>query len=223
MTKERESLQKMIDAFKGEAWRAAQLSKAIAEAEALLAQEPEAPKVREIGAMSNEKSEMLRKTAEEIREEGHPGWGNVCEYGADEIDRLRAQLAEAQKLVELVQAERDEAHRQLAEMQKGESVAWKNRYELYLDSEINQREKARSIPLFLAAPKLPDELTEKITELVDEIDGLVGESSGVYGLHLNGDIAPWDELLRGGRFERLGALEEVRQMLNAAPEPKGDE
>lgn len=30
----------------------------------------------------------LRKAAEEIRREGHAGWGNTCEEAADEIERL---------------------------------------------------------------------------------------------------------------------------------------
>lgn len=30
---------------------------------------------------------------------------------------------------------------------------------------------------------------------------LIEESIGVYGLHGNGDVAPWDDLLRGGQFE----------------------
>jgi len=51
--------------------------------------------------------------------------------------------------------------------------------------------------------------------LVDELDGLVGESYGVSGLHLNGDVAPWDELLPGGRFERLSSLDELRAALAA--------
>lgn len=29
---------------------------------------------------------------------------------------------------------------------------------------------------------------------------LIEESRGVEGLHLNGDVAPWDELRTGGRF-----------------------
>ena len=49
--------------------------------------------------------------------------------------------------------------------------------------------------------------------LVDELDGLVGESYGVSGLHLNGDAAPWDDLLPGGRFERLSSLDELRAAL----------
>ena len=30
---------------------------------------------------------------------------------------------------------------------------------------------------------------------------LIDSSHGVYGLHLNGDLSPWDELLAGGSFE----------------------
>ena len=33
------------------------------------------------------------------------------------------------------------------------------------------------------------------------VSTLINESDGVAGLHLNGDIAPWEELLEGGRFE----------------------
>jgi hypothetical protein len=33
-----------------------------------------------------------------------------------------------------------------------------------------------------------------------DFDVLTGHSGGVYGLHLNGDLAPWGELLAGGRL-----------------------
>ena len=48
--------------------------------------------------------------------------------------------------------------------------------------------------------------------LVDEIDDLMHESDGVAGLHLNGDVADWSELVPGGRFERLSSLEDVRDL-----------
>ena len=50
--------------------------------------------------------------------------------------------------------------------------------------------------------KLP--LSEVIAKLVLGINAaanLMDNSSGVDGLHLNGDIAPWCELRAGGRFE----------------------
>lgn len=33
------------------------------------------------------------------------------------------------------------------------------------------------------------------------VQSLINESTGVGGLHLNGDFAPWSELQTGGRFE----------------------
>lgn len=37
-------------------------------------------------------AQNLRQAAEEIRREGHAGWGNACEWAANEIERLRADL-----------------------------------------------------------------------------------------------------------------------------------
>lgn len=42
--------------------------------------------------------------------------------------------------------------------------------------------------------------------VVSDIQGLIAESEGVIGLHLNGDIAPWSELEAGGRFDRLTSI-----------------
>lgn len=33
------------------------------------------------------------------------------------------------------------------------------------------------------------------------LQDLISDSGGVYGLHLNGDMAPWDSLLAGGKYE----------------------
>jgi len=33
------------------------------------------------------------------------------------------------------------------------------------------------------------------------VEALMNESQGVFGLHLNGDLSPWDELRTVGRFE----------------------
>jgi hypothetical protein len=55
------------------------------------------------------------------------------------------------------------------------------------------------------------ELKKKIADDLDDlqfaknglkaVQGLIEESRGICGLHLNGDEAPWDELRTGGRFE----------------------
>jgi len=46
------------------------------------------------------------------------------------------------------------------------------------------------------------------------VETLMANSTGVAGLHLNGDIAPWDELRTGGRFEEW--LEGLDDALEAA-------
>ncbi|HHQ4697433.1 TPA: hypothetical protein ACSP2Q_000075 [Aeromonas veronii] len=45
------------------------------------------------------------------------------------------------------------------------------------------------------------ELKVALESLVGDIDALIKESGGVYGLHQNGDPAPWGELVAGGRHE----------------------
>jgi hypothetical protein len=36
---------------------------------------------------------------------------------------------------------------------------------------------------------------------IEAVEGLINDSQGVYGLHLNGDCAPWETLRTGGQFE----------------------
>lgn len=57
--------------------------------------------------------------------------------------------------------------------------------------------------------RLRDEV-EKYKLAVDSFVGLIEASYGVAGLHLNGDIAEWSELLSGGRYEEwLSPIEAV--------------
>lgn len=46
-----------------------------------------------------------------------------------------------------------------------------------------------------------DALAAHVECLTNDIMELIESSEGVYGLHLNGDPAAWNELLAGGRFE----------------------
>lgn len=82
---------------------------------------------------------------------------------------------------------------------------------LELSRRLDQFENNRDI---LAARVVA--LREALTGLMDEVRGLVAESEGVYGLHMNGDGAPWDELLPGGQFERLGSLDVAARVLQGA-------
>ena len=42
---------------------------------------------------------------------------------------------------------------------------------------------------------------EALRKGLDAVVALINESHGVSGLHLNGNIAPWEELRTGGRFD----------------------
>ena len=45
------------------------------------------------------------------------------------------------------------------------------------------------------------EENEKLRAGIKAVRELIDESFGVAGLHLNGEIAPWDSLEQGGTFE----------------------
>ncbi len=61
-----------------------------------------------------------------------------------------------------------------------------------------------------------DSVIDALEDLVMDLDALVAESDGIYGLHLNGDGAPWDEILPGGQYEHLGSLRRARAVLREA-------
>jgi hypothetical protein len=62
----------------------------------------------------------------------------------------------------------------------------------------------------------PDIMSAAVRVLQD-IDDLVGQSEGVAGLHLNGEMAEWDSLLSGGKFGAwLESIEDLRAAINNA-------
>ena len=67
------------------------------------------------------------------------------------------------------------------------------------------------------------ELRALASSLVAEINDLINESGGVWGLHLNGDDATWADITVGGRFERLPSLHDLKIALAApAASAEGD-
>lgn len=54
----------------------------------------------------------------------------------------------------------------------------------------------------IALLKLKDNQIVVAKDALSSVDALIKESDGVVGLHLNGDVARWDELLIGGKSER---------------------
>ncbi|QND84559.1 Uncharacterized protein ChrSV_2333 [Chromobacterium vaccinii] len=61
-----------------------------------------------------------------------------------------------------------------------------------------------------------DQLLAALSGLVEDIQVLMVESAGLAGFHRNGDIAPWGELVAGGRFERLTHLPDAVAAIAAA-------
>lgn len=58
--------------------------------------------------------------------------------------------------------------------------------------------------LIAAAPDLLEALDKALSALQrlhTDVEALIADSEGVYGLHHNGDPSPWDELQQGGQHE----------------------
>lgn len=60
-------------------------------------------------------------------------------------------------------------------------------------------------------------LLSALSTLVDDVNALVSESEGVAGLHRNGDVAPWVDLLPGGQYgEWLAGMERAEREIERA-------
>jgi hypothetical protein len=64
---------------------------------------------------------------------------------------------------------------------------------------------------------------ELLNLLLDDLDALVDNSEGVAGLHPNGDVASWESLREGGRFETwLMRMDEARAFLDSTMDKPDD-
>ena len=71
-------------------------------------------------------------------------------------------------------------------------------------------------------PGRVNQLTVAASHVLHDIDDLVANSEGVTGLHQNGDVAEWPDILEGGSFgEWLMSVEVLRNVLT--PKPATDE
>jgi len=60
-----------------------------------------------------------------------------------------------------------------------------------------------------------ENLQRELKYLVETLDDLIASSTGVCGLHLNGDDASWGELQEGGQFQEwLQPFDEARRHWN---------
>ncbi|MGU5533959.1 hypothetical protein [Aeromonas caviae] len=58
-----------------------------------------------------------------------------------------------------------------------------------------------AILMLKEAEQQRDELLAALEKLSGDVEALMKESGGVYGLHQNGEPAPWGDLVAGGRHE----------------------
>lgn len=59
---------------------------------------------------------------------------------------------------------------------------------------------------------------KKLVDGLLAVESLILESKGVAGLHLNGDLASWNELRTGGRFEEwLYQFDDALEILKGTP------
>lgn len=93
--------------------------------------------------------------------------------------------------------------------------------ESMLEYYVEQAECALLASGLPAAIEARDKALELLRALEDSVSCLIGSSEGVYGLHLNGDPAPWSELTEGGAFEDwLLSHSEARAFLASLKEPQ---
>ena len=63
-------------------------------------------------------------------------------------------------------------------------------------------------------------LVAAVIAALHDIDDLVANSKGVSGLHLNGDMAPWSEIMDGGAYGAwLQSVERLREAIRAMTPP----
>ena len=79
------------------------------------------------------------------------------------------------------------------------SIEEQEKFGLYEGMEV-----AELIRICVERDKEIEDLTaenSKLREGISAIAALIRSSDGVVGLHKNGDVAGWDELMKGGEFE----------------------
>jgi hypothetical protein len=92
-------------------------------------------------------------------------------------------------------------HREKAQYEDGSHTQYLMNEAAIAKAEANAA-IAQRFEDFLQLDTTPrDRLAGLALSLCQDLDALMGESGGVYGLHQNGDVAPWDSLRRGGVYE----------------------
>jgi hypothetical protein len=126
--------------------------------------------------------------------------------------------------------EYEKSHRAKAEgFRHAAAFAEPNRRENLSDDAFDSTNKAernaeiaKRFEDYLLHDAVPrDKIALLALSLCQDLDALISDSDGVYGLHRNGDVAPWASLLVGGEFEEwLGSYEDLREALDGMFPPR---
>ena len=128
------------------------------------------------------------------------GWVHWTDHEA-EIARLTADLAESRAYAMALEQELRDRARWVGAVEMSEAAAFSAGYETA--DEASQAALAKAA---IAA--------------LHDIDDLVANSEGVSGLHLNGDMAPWSEIMDGGAYGAwLQSVERLREAILALLPP----
>ena len=86
--------------------------------------------------------------------------------------------------------------------------------QLLAETEQRMTQVVATLRAVAAEKEAAPELLTALSGLLLDIEALVRQSEGVAGLHLNGDVAPWADLLPGGRYEAwLATVADARSAL----------
>ena len=116
---------------------------------------------------------------------GNPARLHLIYGAAEHIEHQIVVGAESHGAIAISGTRHSQPPRQEMEMDwKAECYRWWNNWRYVASRQDKSKREIRVLHAGLRAAK-----------------GLMDESCGVYGLHLNGDPAPWDSLRTGGKYE----------------------
>ena len=110
----------------------------------------------------------------------------------------------AAEQLEAMQEEKQRFHEHMERNLNGECICPKR---------DNPNPKSEHFP---GCPVRLQEEIDKLKGMLFKMDDLIMESVGVDGLHMNGDVAPWQELKTGGEFDAwLGGFDELLESIRS--------
>lgn len=146
----------------------------------------------------------------------------------DEEDRrgyVREEVPRRPSVQEVAPADLTETAKRIAWERHGTAAGIKDVFEQYEGAEglwaaLTNTERDAYLSAARATPPAPvpeGEALSALQTLVGELDSLIDDSEGVSGLHKNGDVAAWSDLMSDGAYPWLSSLDDARRIACARP------